>query len=678
MACEHASSAPTAGILRSMSAVSTAPTPLMGAAGDATSWYMDMMFTDSSMHNGRMVSFSGMHVNTSLAPAHPLGPLTTMYASFATPHGQQVPTIFSPSLLIVTPAAEQAAFLSAPAAPASVAPLQPPPPIQAPREGDRAISVVGFAAAMPGLGDYLLPSPTCFTMRHAAGSTTILAPAFAPPKRTMVQMCTILPGLSSELEGLDEATLEAHPSIQVDDASPVNGTTTGGGAADTLSPGLTHAFSRLRSGVAEAPATFPLGVAALPRVAGASRGRGGRPVPFRAASVQEDASSAATATTSGRASKRGRSARNQARLDLHSEVMEGEMHEGAGIKRARLSPVAQAAVARDAAATRLQRKRTGAAIVLTGGVWSARVDNTGLDRASNCDVEGLSVAGALSQRTSVSSGGLAEEAADGFSTQRSSFGRGRARGQCTLSPAEAQVMLTDILSRPVDHAARIENMNPGVKHLQHVIDADADVPVPEGYLALDEWMDSRGMRLEFSSVHILKTWFAAPENWRNPYPTDPEKEELSTLTGLSIVQVANWLRNERKRVWLPLKRDAVKRSNRVIGGGPSGGSSDGMSKDTEIVSVSARSSGTVRAPGRAVPFAANASAFTSLVDDAATTCDTFSALIAEMDKFGASHAQAVEASTDAGTLMSVEDVPHASAAPPPPRVQRYKRSATFV
>jgi hypothetical protein len=96
----------------------------------------------------------------------------------------------------------------------------------------------------------------------------------------------------------------------------------------------------------------------------------------------------------------------------------------------------------------------------------------------------------------------------------------------------------------------------GLDH-RRIIEAKVDFPVPDAYMSIDEWAAGKGSRLSLQAVTILKKWFCAPENWPNPYPSDEAKELLAREAGLSLVQVCNWLRNERKRVWLPLKRIAV-------------------------------------------------------------------------------------------------------------------------
>jgi len=102
---------------------------------------------------------------------------------------------------------------------------------------------------------------------------------------------------------------------------------------------------------------------------------------------------------------------------------------------------------------------------------------------------------------------------------------------------------------------------------RRILDAPVAFPVPGDYLSLDEWVNAKGSRLEYDAIRALKTWFCGPEHWANPYPTEEQKQALAGSTGLTVTQVSNWLRNERKRVWLPLKRRALLRSARSQGGG---------------------------------------------------------------------------------------------------------------
>ncbi|KAL9658159.1 hypothetical protein ABK040_013071 [Willaertia magna] len=67
-------------------------------------------------------------------------------------------------------------------------------------------------------------------------------------------------------------------------------------------------------------------------------------------------------------------------------------------------------------------------------------------------------------------------------------------------------------------------------------------------------MKKKGSRAVKSSLpkearDILKNWFN--EHFSNPYPTENEKKELSSSTGLTLQQVNNWFVNARVRKWRP-------------------------------------------------------------------------------------------------------------------------------
>ncbi|KGY15536.1 hypothetical protein PABG_11528 [Paracoccidioides brasiliensis Pb03] len=54
-----------------------------------------------------------------------------------------------------------------------------------------------------------------------------------------------------------------------------------------------------------------------------------------------------------------------------------------------------------------------------------------------------------------------------------------------------------------------------------------------------------GARFSREALRALKTWLT--ENAGHPYPTDEEKDELKTKTGLKRSQICNWLANARRR-----------------------------------------------------------------------------------------------------------------------------------
>ncbi|KAJ1333248.1 homeobox domain-containing protein [Microdochium nivale] len=58
-------------------------------------------------------------------------------------------------------------------------------------------------------------------------------------------------------------------------------------------------------------------------------------------------------------------------------------------------------------------------------------------------------------------------------------------------------------------------------------------------------MSKIGARFSRESVKILKNWVSTHS--RHPYPTEDEKETLRKMTGLSKIQITNWLANARRR-----------------------------------------------------------------------------------------------------------------------------------
>lgn len=54
-----------------------------------------------------------------------------------------------------------------------------------------------------------------------------------------------------------------------------------------------------------------------------------------------------------------------------------------------------------------------------------------------------------------------------------------------------------------------------------------------------------GARFSRDAIKVLKTWFSA--HVAHPYPTDEEKADLKTKTGLKKTQISNWLANARRR-----------------------------------------------------------------------------------------------------------------------------------
>jgi hypothetical protein len=54
-----------------------------------------------------------------------------------------------------------------------------------------------------------------------------------------------------------------------------------------------------------------------------------------------------------------------------------------------------------------------------------------------------------------------------------------------------------------------------------------------------------------STVDYLKNWMMSPEHITHPYPTEKEKAEIMSATGIELKQLTNWFVNNRKRFWKP-------------------------------------------------------------------------------------------------------------------------------
>lgn len=83
--------------------------------------------------------------------------------------------------------------------------------------------------------------------------------------------------------------------------------------------------------------------------------------------------------------------------------------------------------------------------------------------------------------------------------------------------------------------------------------------MPPEYVSVPPPHRDEQRRLSYESTLKLKQWMARPEHWVFPYPSDHTKRELCELCSMDMTQISNWFRNERKRIWLPLKRKAKKR-----------------------------------------------------------------------------------------------------------------------
>ena len=78
--------------------------------------------------------------------------------------------------------------------------------------------------------------------------------------------------------------------------------------------------------------------------------------------------------------------------------------------------------------------------------------------------------------------------------------------------------------------------------------------MPTEYLDVRSYDEKTSGRLPLETIMELKQWVA--EHWEDPYPSEAAKEVIASSLSLTKQQVSNWFRNERKRLWLPLKRRA--------------------------------------------------------------------------------------------------------------------------
>lgn len=53
-------------------------------------------------------------------------------------------------------------------------------------------------------------------------------------------------------------------------------------------------------------------------------------------------------------------------------------------------------------------------------------------------------------------------------------------------------------------------------------------------------------------IDYLRAWMMSPEHVQNPYPTEEEKADIITATGIDKKQLTCWFSNNRKRYWKPM------------------------------------------------------------------------------------------------------------------------------
>ena len=136
--------------------------------------------------------------------------------------------------------------------------------------------------------------------------------------------------------------------------------------------------------------------------------------------------------------------------------------------------------------------------------------------------------------------------------------------QCSAVPG-ATVLASGVLENPGEPRAGAKR---GRKSVFVHRSAMARLPLqllqlPDGKISVvfappDDYLDPGGPdsknRLRPTEVRVLKLWTL--ENWHSPYPNDEVKKHLADTCGLSLRQAGDWFRNERKRLWLPMRRRA--------------------------------------------------------------------------------------------------------------------------
>ena len=53
-------------------------------------------------------------------------------------------------------------------------------------------------------------------------------------------------------------------------------------------------------------------------------------------------------------------------------------------------------------------------------------------------------------------------------------------------------------------------------------------------------------------IDYLRAWMMSPEHVQHPYPTEEEKADIITATGIDKKQLTCWFSNNRKRYWKPM------------------------------------------------------------------------------------------------------------------------------
>ena len=127
------------------------------------------------------------------------------------------------------------------------------------------------------------------------------------------------------------------------------------------------------------------------------------------------------------------------------------------------------------------------------------------------------------------------------------------------SPADAQELVTimalDVKKTILDNALQYAMSMPVYSDSSQLGEKDdptytqADV---SDYTPSTQQTKKKRPNLPSHAKSILSEWFQ--NHVDHPYPTQAEKQELSSKTGLSLQKVDNWFINERSRKWGSYRR----------------------------------------------------------------------------------------------------------------------------
>eukprot|EP01080_Neovahlkampfia_damariscottae_P003628 gene3628-6444_t len=78
---------------------------------------------------------------------------------------------------------------------------------------------------------------------------------------------------------------------------------------------------------------------------------------------------------------------------------------------------------------------------------------------------------------------------------------------------------------------------------------------------IEKTMKGKNNPLPDDAKKVLRDWFL--QNFKHPYPTDSQKNELQNKSGLTRTQVNNWFINKRVRVWRPLIQKIYPNSTKI-------------------------------------------------------------------------------------------------------------------